>query len=166
MLVAVGRSMSTLSFTVLGRAVGAGSKRGFAVRKAGVPTGRVVMSADNPDQYAWQDSVRSAARRAWDESGGGPMLDGPLLLRIAFYLRRPASHYGTGRNAGVVKDSAPLYPTVKPDLSKLVRALEDGLTGVVITDDARVVTLAAIKRFGELERADVSLFEIATDIAA
>lgn len=156
----------TLRFTVLGRALPAGSKRGFAVRKGGKLTGRVAMRADNVEQYAWQDSVRSAAARAWRDNGGGPLLDGPLRVTIAFYVRRPAGHHGTGRNAGTIKPSAPPYPTVKPDLSKLVRALEDGLTGVVIADDARVVTLAAIKRYGHPERADVTVAEIETEAAA
>ena len=29
---------------------------------------------------------------------------------IRFYFDRPKSHYGTGRNEGIVRDSAPGYP--------------------------------------------------------
>jgi Holliday junction resolvase RusA-like endonuclease len=44
-----------------------------------------------------------------------------------FYLPRPGGHFGTGRNAGLVKNSAPLWPAVKPDLDKLERAVFDSL---------------------------------------
>ncbi len=44
---------------------------------------------------------------------------------------------------------------MKPDATKLVRALEDALTRIVWKDDAQVVTQVVHKRFGEPERAEV-----------
>ena len=70
----------------------------------------------------------------------------PVSVRIHFYLRRPAGHYGTGRNASRIKPSAPPFPARTPDLDKLCRALLDGLTaGGAFTDDAQVVHLNAAK---------------------
>lgn len=37
----------------------------------------------------------------------------------------------------------------KPDLDKLLRALNDGLTGVAFHDDSQVVNIAATKRRAE-----------------
>jgi Holliday junction resolvase RusA-like endonuclease len=75
--------------------------------------------------------------------------DIPLLLCCEFYVRRPKYHYGTGKNAGAIK---PRYidarPTGKPDLSNLVKLLEDGLVlGSVVPDDDQVVYLEAQKFF-------------------
>ena len=67
---------------------------------------------------------------------------------MVFTFERPASHYGTGRNAGRVKDSAPDWPDTKwtGDIDKLTRAVFDSLTaGGVIEDDARVVEAAVSK---------------------
>ncbi len=53
--------------------------------------------------------------------------------------------------------SAPFYPTTKPDASKLVRALEDGLNGVLWRDDSQVAEIVAVKYYGEPARAEVRI---------
>src|SRR5690606_26788393 len=83
----------------------------------------------------WREAVKSAVLAV---TGGAPTtLDGePVEIAMTFYLPRPKSHYGTGRNAGRVRDSAPTEPTTKPDLDKLVRSTLDALTDVgVLRDD-------------------------------
>lgn len=88
---------------------------------------------------AWRGDVKDAARAFLDRTAGLP-LDGPLAVSMVFTFARPDSHFGTGRNAGVVKPSAPPWPAVMPDLSKLVRSTEDALTAAgVWRDDSRVV---------------------------
>ena len=69
----------------------------------------------------------------------GDVLTGPLSVAFQFRFLRPQSHYGTGRNAGHVKDSAPLYPTVRPDRTKVMRSTEDALTGILWKDDSQIV---------------------------
>lgn len=95
----------------------------------------------------WRDAVRLAAVEAMGD--GWKMLDGPVHLRVTFYFVRPASHYRTGKNAHLLRDNAPTYPSGPPDCSKLVRSTEDALTAAgVWRDDARVTTLVAGKRYG------------------
>lgn len=64
-------------------------------------------------------------------------VDVPLRIETRFYVTRPKGHYGTGRNAGLLKASAPRYPTGRPDYSNLVKLIEDCLTlsGVLADDD-------------------------------
>jgi len=90
----------------------------------------------------------------------GDVLTGPLSVEMIFYKPRAKAHYGTGRNAALLKDSAPAYPAVKPDVLKLARAIEDGLTGVVYADDALIVSEGIAKRYcarGEEERTEVTI---------
>ena len=87
----------------------------------------------------WRAMVALAAM----EAGCKPM-DGPLLLSIGFNMPRPKGHY---RKDGTLKPNAPHFPTVKPDTTKLVRALEDALKGIAWTDDAQVVTQIARKNY-------------------
>ena len=124
--------MSTVAFTVPGIAAPAGSKRGFYNKKAG----RVIITDDNARSRPWKALVSDAALEAMH---GRNLLDGPLLLELTFWMPRPKGHYGAGRNAAVVKNSAPWAPAVKPDLLKLARGVEDALTGIVYRDDAQVV---------------------------
>ena len=124
-----------VEFTVLGRPQPAGSKRAFMIRKGGKPTG-VAVTDDAKRSRPWKDSVAAAAH---EYLNGRPPLTGPLQLEVDFYLARPAGHFGTGRNRDIVRPAAPRFPAVRPDATKLVRAVEDALTGLVWRDDAQVV---------------------------
>ncbi|MGH3500203.1 MAG: RusA family crossover junction endodeoxyribonuclease, partial [Nocardioidaceae bacterium] len=69
---------------------------------------------------------------------------------IEFRFNRPKSHYGTGGNAHLVKASAPLFPTGKPDADKLLRSVFDALTAArVWRDDAQAVYLGARKVYAD-----------------
>jgi len=134
-----------IKLRVYGVPVPQGSTRAFAVRKGGAPTGRVVVTGDNPKTKSWRQAIIDAAEDActWRNSYD------PLAVKLVFILPRPAVHYGRGRNAGSVKESAPRWPISKPDLDKLCRAVLDALTDAgVWRDDSQVVTLAAAKMYG------------------
>lgn len=102
---------------------------------------------------AWRDSVTWQARAmlARERGDHGAELDRiaagvPVTVAMVFLLPRPRGHYGTGRNASQTRPSAPPCPTGKPDLSKLVRAVEDALTVArVWRDDAQVVSANVAK---------------------
>ena len=49
---------------------------------------------------------------------------------------------------------------MRPDATKLVRAVEDALTGLVWRDDAQVVIQTVRKRYGHPERAEIFVQEI------
>jgi len=112
-----------------------------------------VVTHSNPKTMEWRNLVALEARRV----APSEPWPGPVALEIVFGLQRPKGHY---RKDGSVKPAAPLYPSGKPDTSKLVRALEDALTGVLIRDDAQVVELVARKKYG-LAGAEVELRQLA-----
>lgn len=102
--------------------------------------GRGVMIESSKHVEPWRQDVRAAAE-AWIAARPGLYpIDGPLSVDMVFSMPRPKGHYGTGRNAHLLKASAPSYPQGMPDLSKLVRSTEDALTSAGLwKDDARVV---------------------------
>lgn len=79
----------------------------------------------------WRAAVADAAITAVVATPHRPWfpLDGPLVARMVFTLPRPKSKRA---------DEAPAADR-KPDVSKLIRSTEDALTGIVWSDDARVV---------------------------
>jgi Holliday junction resolvase RusA-like endonuclease len=91
----------------------------------------------------WRAVLAAAAWDAMDDDEE-PTTEA-VRVHATFYFPRPRHHYGTGRNAEVVKPSAPVWVAVRPDLDKLERALLDALTGVVWRDDAQVVAMNAAK---------------------
>jgi crossover junction endodeoxyribonuclease RusA len=97
----------------------------------------------------WREAVRAETQRAITETPAGRPTGGAVCVVIMFTLPRPRSHYGAGRNAGRIKESAPNFPAGRPDLDKLTRAVLDGLTaGGAWRDDAQVAELHASKEWG------------------
>lgn len=129
----------TIEFFVPGIPQPGGSKRGFYNPKMK----RVIITEDNARSKPWRAAVSEAAMQAVTA-----MLDGPLAVRLDFIVPRPKGHFGSGRNEGVLRASAPAFPAVKPDVTKLVRPTEDALKGILWRDDAQIVSQAATKRYG------------------
>lgn len=83
---------------------------------------------------SWTDQVRFDLLRAW---GDRPLLTGPVWVGATYFFARPKYHY---TSKGDIKPQyRDVYPTIKPDLDKLDRAIFDALTGIVYRDDAQVV---------------------------
>ena len=127
-----------LAFTIYGRPQQRGSKRAFRLSN-----GRTIMVDANQQSKAWMTCVQDTVGPLWE---GKRLFSGPIELSAVFYFRRPKSHYGTGRNADQLKPSAPEDHAQSPDLAKLVRCLEDALTGVVWLDDRFVHSYRHIHR--------------------
>lgn len=68
------------------------------------------------------------------------LLEGPLRVNIDFYFSRPKSHFGTGRNAGVLKPTADEYRWQKPDRDNLDKLVLDAMSGIIFHDDAQACT--------------------------
>jgi Holliday junction resolvase RusA-like endonuclease len=144
----------TLTFTVLGIAAPQGSMRAIPSRDGR----RAFLKHDNARTMPWRHEVTAIADRARQDSADPWPTSGPVEMRVVFYLPRPGGHFG---KKGLRK-SAPLYPATKPDLSKLVRAVEDALIGIVFNDDARVVRHHVEKLYADYGAAPRAVFEIET----
>lgn len=132
-----------VQFFVPGLPAPAGSKKAFAHAS----TGKIIVTDTSGKRGRdWRACVADTAVIAM---GGRAPIAGPLWLQVTFMMPRPRGHYGTGRNADRLRAGAPRYPVVKPDATKLLRAVEDALTGIVWRDDAQVVDQMAAKRYGE-----------------
>jgi crossover junction endodeoxyribonuclease RusA len=114
--------------------------------------GNGVMIESSAKVKPWRQDVKAAAESAliatnvWDIGERGP-----VAVRIVFTFRRPTNHYGTGRNAAVVKPSAPPRPTGhnSGDLDKLLRSTFDALQAAgVIHDDCQIYGADVVKMWG------------------
>ena len=81
----------------------------------------------------------------------------PIRLRLKFFFSRPKSHYGTGKNAQTLKDSAPLVHVSKPDCDNLQKFVMDALNKVFWADDSLIYSIEAIKYYSDTPRIEVSL---------
>jgi Holliday junction resolvase RusA-like endonuclease len=95
--------------------------------------GRIVQ-VNSAKHKCWRNAVAFAALDLVTE--GWDLLDEPIELSVIFYLPRP-------------KTATREYPSVMPDLDKLIRAVGDSLSGVVYVDDSRIVRISATKVYAD-----------------
>lgn len=138
--------------TIPGIPAPGGSKRAFLHRH----TGKIIVKDDAKRNAPWRAVAALEARRTMSRAGLLPT-DDPLRVMVTFTLPRPRGHYGTGRKAGQLKASAPAFPISRPDATKLWRALEDALTGIVWVDDSRIVSQVVDKVYGDTPGAKVTV---------
>lgn len=133
--------MTEIRFFVPGIPRTAGSKRAF------IPKGwtRAIITDDSGKAGKdWRFDVKRFASEAYK----GPPMEGPLEVEFVFQISRPNGHFGTGKNRCVVRESAPEYPTTRPDLLKYARSLEDACTGILWADDSQIVVERLQKVYG------------------
>lgn len=137
--------VAVLEIHVVGLPAPQGSKKGFVNPK----TQRVVVVEQLHDRIkTWRGDVREAAQTALVSTPDYQLPDPRygVELHITFLMPRPKSHYRTGRNAHLLRDAAPVRPTGKPDLDKLLRSTCDALkVARVYRDDSEAVSFTARK---------------------
>lgn len=134
-----------ISFRVLGTPAPQGSK----IRT------RYGMRESSQAVMPWREAVKAAA--LVQKVG---KISGPVIVEMMFRFKRPANHYGTGRNRRRVKPTAPDYPTGRNrgDIDKLARATCDALTEAgVIDDDCMIAELIAVKVWGPTQGASITV---------
>jgi crossover junction endodeoxyribonuclease RusA len=121
--------------------------------KRHVGNGRMVESSKAVGP--WREAVRAEAQKVLARLPVPRKFEGRIYwdgaaasVTAVFLLPRPQGHYGTGRNSGTIRPSAPPFPAGRPDLDKLLRSTLDGLTEAgVWRDDAQVASIYAAKQY-------------------
>lgn len=135
----------SVTFFVAGIPIPQGSKVGFSPKGA---TRVTLVDANKTVLKPWRAAVTRMAQASWLDR---PQLVGPVLVEAVFVFARPAS----------VKRR---FPSVKPDLDKLVRALFDGVTDAGLwKDDGQAVRLVTEKLYGAAPGVHVTVTEMSVD---
>jgi len=124
-----------------------GSARAF-VNKA---TGQPILVSKTRNTNEWRQAIKTVLSWEWHR----PPIDGAVALSLIFVFPRPKS-----------LKKGKLFHTVRPDKSKLLRAVEDALTGVAYTDDARVFAPTPIGIYGDEPGVHILLREMEETPAA
>lgn len=163
--------MNPIQFVIVGIPQPKGSARAFPLffknppghplgaweldARTGKPRCRVVITSDNPNVKAWQETIAAAAQRAL----GGVQLEitGAFEIEGRFFFCRPKSHKKSDQSPHIVR----------PDGDKLLRAACDALKGIVYKDDSQITDHIARKRYaapGTPARAEITIHPIAADL--
>lgn len=109
----------------------------FTVPGVPVPQGSKSMSRSghmyeaNKKLRPWRETVAQVARLHFKKP-----LEGAILLEVTFVMPRTKA----------MRDKPAPPMTQKPDTDKLIRAVNDSLTGIAFRDDSQVTTIVARKR--------------------
>lgn len=140
--------MTDLSLTVNGVAVPQGSKRAFVNKYTGRAS---VAEAGGQAHKDWRARVAFAAQEAM---GSRPLIVGPVVVALRFYMPKPAS--------------APKRRITWPkgaDVDKLARCVLDSLTHTVIANDSQVVAAPISKHYGDPPRVEIDVTCVPEDVA-
>jgi Holliday junction resolvase RusA-like endonuclease len=142
----------SLTFCVWGHPEPAGSKR--ALPRKGAP-GQFVVIDDNPKSKSWKRVVATMGAHFRDRAHY-PIIEQAVGIRVTFLRERPKYHF---RANGALRPEAPDYPDTKPDTTKLLRGVEDALTGVLWNDDAQIVDQHVYKRWSAREGVEITCWQ-------
>jgi len=95
-------------------------------------------SSSDKNTFAWKAIAQHKPKKPFDEA---------IRVRFIFYMPRPKSHFGTGKNKSKLKASAPALHTSKPDLDNLVKFVKDALNKIYWKDDSVISSLIARKQY-------------------
>ena len=135
----------TITFRVYGIPQPKGSTKAFMRPGMRFP----VITNDNTKNKSWAAIVSGEAQRHRPPA----LLEGPLRLDLWFHLRKPQS----------LPKRRPSWPTKKPDLSKVTRAVEDALTGIIWKDDAQVVVSTQTKCYSDAPGVEITVTPLDTE---
>lgn len=115
--------------------------------------------------------ARYGQRKVWDsqkelkliaginlknQHGNNPLFIGPLHLTVFFFIEIPASRY---------RQRLSLKPHFyKPDLSNLLKFIEDIATGIIYHDDALIAHVTAYKLYDVKPRTEFTIEEMTNQI--
>lgn len=139
---------AAVSFTVPGSPVGKGRPR----------IGRVGAHSRmfTPHKTAaYEGLVAHAGQQAM---AGRPLIEGAVSVVMDIRLEVPASWSKKKKSAALAGLE---HPTKKPDADNVIKAIFDGLNGVVWRDDVQAVVLVVRKRFAPVPGVNVEIEEIA-----
>lgn len=141
-----------LDFCVPGLPVAKARAR-FARRGANVTT----YTPEKTERY--ENLVGMAANLAMK---GRPPFDAAILLNVAIYLSIPQS-WSAKRQAKAVDGF--IGATKKPDADNVLKALKDGMNGIVYVDDSRITDVILKKRYAQSPRVEISVHCLDVELA-
>lgn len=123
-----------ITFTVPGDPVGKGRPRATTI-------GGHARMYTPAKTAAYEQLVAVYASAAMKKA---PLLEHPVRLRLGIYCKVPGT-WSKKRRADALAGIE--RPAKKPDLDNIVKALADGMNGIVWVDDSQIVELVCSKHY-------------------
>ena len=73
----------------------------------------------------------------------------PIRCVLHFYCKRPKTHYKSGKQSHVLKETAPKYNINNKDLDNMVKFVLDALNDKLYSDDSLIFEITCSKLYSE-----------------
>lgn len=93
---------------------------------------------------------------------GRTLLEGAVMVEMRIVLPVPASKSKKFKAQALAGE---IFPTKKPDMDNVIKAIYDGLNGIVWKDDVQVVDAIVRKRYGEVPGVHVRIIPLMQEAA-
>lgn len=142
--------LQTVRFTVLGAPVGKGRSRS---RIATTKDGHQFTTHYTP---AKTRNYELNVRMEFQRQCPGVRFPDDSALEMSVKIFKPIPKSMTKKNRARV-EAKELRPGNKPDISNIIKAIEDGLNGVAYKDDSQIVRRNDEAWYGEIPRVEVEI---------
>lgn len=82
-------------------------------------------------------------------------LDGPVSMEVFAWMKMPKK----SKKKTIAMETGEIQPTKKPDISNILKSIEDALNTVAFLDDKQIVELRIEKRYSIRPRIDLTIKE-------
>ncbi len=86
-----------------------------------------------------------------------PLIECPVMIEMRIVVSIPKSGSKKFKDQALAGE---IFPTKKPDMDNVIKAIYDGLNGVVWKDDVQVVDAFVRKRYGEVPGVHVRIIPL------
>lgn len=144
--------MDPIRIVIPGVPVGKARARSNILMKNGKPVigagGRPIMTHHTPEKTAnYEALIKYAGQQAM---GGRALLTEAVAIELDLFIAPPAS-WSQKKRRDAIEDR--IRPTTKPDADNVLKAIADGLNGVVWADDKQMTDVVIRKRYAQTPKA-------------
>lgn len=156
------REPQVVEFFVPGEPVGKGRHRAVPRKRRDKSTGKMGSYIAHITPKRTEDYEALVASTGCEAMAGRSLINVPVLVELRMGLAIPKSE-SKKRKAAMA--AGLVMPTKKPDMDNVIKAIFDGLNGVVWVDDVQVVDSIVRKRFAEVPGVRVRVVPLAAEPA-
>ncbi|WP_137279246.1 RusA family crossover junction endodeoxyribonuclease [Pseudomonas rhizoryzae] len=157
------REFAVVEFVVPGKPIGKGRPRAVTRKRRDKSTGQLGTYTAHITPARTEAYEESIARAGEIAMAGRDLIPHPVMVELQILLPIPQSKSKKWKAQAV---AGQVFPTTKPDMDNVIKAIYDGLNGVVWRDDVQVVDAIVRKRYAETPCVRVRIVPLMTEVAA
>ena len=124
------------------------NSKSFVIPGTPVPLKRPRINFKSGKVYDEQSQYKNSIQLLLlSQRGRAPLFQGPLKISLSFYF--------------MWREGKDFYHTSVPDLSNLIKMVEDIATGILYNDDCIIAEISAVKCYSPSSRTEFTITELA-----